>query len=167
MTLRIRLLLALALPAGLASCASAPEGAYPSLAIRDIERVSGTLAPPDPPPAPEPLAPATLQRLDSLTGLASEAHAQFLAAAPGTRQIAQNTGAIGSESWARAQVALADLQAVRSQAMIALADLDRLYVDAMTGGTDAVQPIAAARDSVIEMVAEEDRVIAALAGSLR
>ena len=166
MIVRIALPPALAVSAMLASCAGAPEGAYPSLAIRDIERVSGTLAAPEPLPAPEP--PATLLRLDDLTDQASAAHARFLEAAPAAGRLTQEAGAVGTEGWARGQVALADLQAIRSQAMIALADLDRLYVDAVTAsGGGAVQPIATARDSVGAMVAEEDRVIATLAAGLR
>jgi len=168
MIARIALPPALAFSALLASCAGAPEGAYPSLAIRDIERVSGTLAAPEPLPAPEPPAPATLLRLDDLTDQASAAHARFLEAAPAAGRLTQEAGAVGTEGWARGQVALADLQAIRSQAMIALADLDRLYVDAVTErGGGAVQPIATARDSVGAMIAEEDRVIATLAAGLR
>lgn len=149
----------------LAGCATPPEGEYPSLAIRDVERVAGTLAAPEPPP-PAPPLPATLDRLDALLDQASAAHARFLAAAPRARGTigAAAGAAAGSENWARAQVALAGLEGARSQAMIALADLDRLYVDAAVAG-ESLQRISAARESVTAMVEEEDRLIASLAGT--
>jgi hypothetical protein len=72
----------------------------------------------------------------------------------------------GSESWARAQVALAGLEAERSRAMIALADLDRLMVDAAVEGT-ALDRIVAVRDGVITQVDEQNRTIEGLLASLR
>ena len=160
----------LALPAAalmLAGCAGAPEGAFPSLAIRDVERVTGTLAPP-PVFTPAAPAPATLDRLAALRADAAEAHARFLAAAPAARASigAASRAATGSERWARAQVALAGLETIRGQAMIALADLDRIYVDAATSG-GALASVAAARDEVARMVEEEDRLIDSLIEVLR
>lgn len=150
----------------LAACASAPGG-YPSLAIRDAERVTGTIAAPEPyvpPPTPAPV----LDRLTQLTGEAASAHAAFLSKAPSARSTvtAARGASAGSENWAQAQVALAGLEAARSQAMVALADLDRLYVDAAVEATE-LEPIAEAREDVIEMVAAEDAVIAELAAVLR
>jgi hypothetical protein len=150
----------------LAACASAP-GEYPSLAIRDAERVTGTIAAPEPyipPPTPAPV----LDRVAQLTGEAASAHAVFLGEAPRARSTvsaARGAGA-GSESWAQAQVALAGLEGARSRAMIALADLDRLYVDAAVEAAET-ERIAAAREEVIGMVEAEDAVIAELAAVLR
>jgi hypothetical protein len=161
---------ALAFLAGplLAGCAGATQADYPSLAIRDVERVAGTLAPaaaPAPPPAP---ASATLNEAGELRARASEIHARFLAAAPEARsRVGAARGAEpGAESWARAQVALAGLEAIRSQAMVPMADLDRLHVDAATQGQETVT-IAAARDEVAALIAEEDRLIASLQAGLR
>ena len=159
----------LALGAILGGCASVPDDRYPSLAIRDVERVTGQL---DPPSArhfvPEPPAPSTLERLDELIAEAAAAHARFVDAAPAARATieAASGAAVGAENWARAEVALADLQAIRSQTMIALADLDRIYVDAATGGT-ALERIAAARGEVGSLVEQESRLIEALVRTLR
>ncbi len=160
------LLIAACLTAG---CARAPEGAYPSLAIREVERVAGTLAPP-PPPAPPPAqpTPATLDRLGALTAQAQAAHARLLAAAPAARRtVGAGTGAmVGSEAWAQAQMALSGLETVRSEAMIALAELDRIYVDAAIASED-LSRIEAERDAVAAMVDEQNALIAALRAALR
>ena len=151
----------------LAGCAAAPEGAYPSLAIRDVERVSGTLEPPAVtyvPPAPPS---GTLNELDALVSRAQTAHGRFVEQAPALRsRVASANGApVGSEGWAQAQVALAELETIRSEAMIALADLDRLYVEAATEGQSLAE-VASARDEVIALVEQEDAVIAELAGEV-
>lgn len=158
---------AIAVPAALSACA-APAEQYPSLAIRDAERVSGTMAPAAAPYVPPPTSTAVLGQLDRLVADAAAAHRDFSAAAPATRTAvaaARGSGP-GAETWARAQVALAGLQASRSRAMIALADLDRLYVDAAVA-EDELARIAAARDTVTAQVAEQDAAIDGLAEGLR
>ena len=151
----------------LAACA-APQGDYPSLAIRDAERVSGTMevAPPPPPPAPPPAA--TLESIEQLLADARAAHTQFQAATPAARSVTQGASgsARGSDSWSRAQVAIADLEARRSIVMIALADLDRLYVNAATSAEDLTL-IAVARDEIGVMVDEQNSVIDSLLGVVR
>lgn len=145
----------------LAACAS-PEGEYPSLAIRDIERVSGTLEVEPAPPLPPPPAD-TLASLDDLAASARAAHQRFLAAEPQARAIAVSAAGAsrGSDAWARAQVAIADLEAQRSQAMIALADLDRIFVEAATSA-QATESVADVREEIDALVAQEDAVIRAL-----
>lgn len=152
----------------LAACAS-PDGEYPSLALRDAERVSGTLEPAEPAPyVPPPTPAAVLGRLEQLTADAASAHRAFLAQAPAVRsKVSAASGAgEGSDACAQAQVAVAGLQASRSKAMIALADLDRLYVDAGVQG-GATDRIGAARDTVAAQVAEQDSTIDGLLRSLR
>lgn len=169
MDLPARPLLGLVGPMALAACAGgAPPEAYPSLAIRDVERVQGTLAPPAPPPPPPSPSPAQLAELDQLVGEARGAHATFLEAEPAARRtVGAVRGAVtGSEGWARAQLALAGLQARRSQTLVPLADLDRLYVDAATSGKP-LETLAAAQGVVETLVAEESRAIAALEMMLR
>lgn len=154
--------------ASLAGCAAASQD-YPSLAIRDAERVSGTLDPePAPPPAPPSIPAAMAGRLDQLGAEAASAHEAFTSAAPGARRTVEAARAAqpGGESWAQAQVALAGLEAARSRAMIALADIDRIYVDAAVEGTD-LSRISATRDTVTAQVAQQDAAIAALLGMLR
>ncbi len=145
----------------LAACA-APDGAYPSLATRDIERVGGVMEV-EPVPAPQPPAPATLANLDELAASARDAHAEFLAAAPRARALASSASgaARGSERWSVAQVAIADLESKRSEAMIALADLDRIFVEAATSA-QATDSISATRQEIDALVAEENAVITAL-----
>lgn len=147
----------------LAACAS-PREEYPSLAVRDIERASGTMevepAPPPPPPSP---APATIEQLGELVAEARAAHAQFMAAAPEARSIASaaSNADPGTDRWARAQVAVADLEARRSRAMIALADLDRLYVNAATEAVQ-IEVIEDTRSEIATMIAEQNAVIESL-----
>ena len=152
-----------ALPALLlvAGCASAPDGEYPSLAIRDAERVEGSLEPVDAEPYVVPTAPA--ERVADAAGLlaaAREAHAAFEAALPSAQRVIRAGGGAGpgADSWGRAQVALADLESHRSRLMISLADLDRLYLATETEGL-APGGIAEARDSVIAMMDQETAVI--------
>jgi len=163
------LVAALVLGGAVAGCAGAPSSDYPSLAIRDVERATGTLAPPPaPPPPPAPLAPEAAEELGRLQAQAAQAHARFLAAAPGARgTVSAAAGADpGAESWARAQVALAGLEAIRSQAMVPMADLDRLFVDTATSG-GTLEPIAGVREEVAALIEEEDALIASLAAGLR
>jgi len=152
----------------LAACAT-PAGKYPSLDLREAERVSGALEPAEPAPyVPPPTPAAVLGRLEQLTADAASAHHAFLAEAPQVRsKVAAASGAdAGSESWAQAQVALAGLEAARSKAMIALADLDRLYVDAALDAA-ALDRIGPARDRVAAQVAEQNGTIDTLLRSLR
>jgi hypothetical protein len=156
------------LACSLGACATAPDE-YPSLAIRDAERAIGTFQPAEPAPYVPPEQPAAvLGQLDQLAAQAAGAHQAFLAEAPRARSAvaaARGSGP-GDDSWARAQVAVAGLEASRGTAMIALADLDRLYVDAALEGT-ALDRIAAARERVAAQVDEQNTAIAALLAGLR
>ena len=152
----------------LAGCATAAEE-YPSLDIRDAERVSGTLEPvASAPYVPPPTPAAVRDRLGQLAAQAASAHQAFLAEAPAARSaVAAASGAEpGSDSWAAASVALAGIESTRSRAMIALADLDRLMVDAALEGAE-LERIVAVRNTVTAQVEEQNRTIEALARGLR
>lgn len=162
-------------PLILGACSSA--GGYPSLAQRDVERVSGTAKPVvgDTEPAAPVLPPAStdlLGRLDGLVSTAQEADRQFVARRDGaTSAVASATGAgAASDRWASAQIALGKLETSRSAAVAALAELDTLYADARDAAPLEVSPgveaIARAREQVSEIVARENGVIAALAARL-
>jgi hypothetical protein len=143
----------------LAGCAS--PGRYPSLAVRDAERATGTLQPAEAEPYVPPATPAeTLDRIGSLSAEAQAAHQSFLAAVEkGRGTIALGRSAAeGSDAWSRAQIALADLEASRSQTMIALAELDRLYVDAELAAGE-LERISAARDAVSALIDSESQTI--------
>ncbi|KLE35035.1 hypothetical protein AAW00_00605 [Aurantiacibacter luteus] len=150
----------------LGACASAGEDDYPSLAIREAERDTGAFQPP--PYVPTYPAPAAVAGAQGFAAQAREAHAAFLAALPAARarvNTARGSG-MGSDAWSVAQVAVATLEGHRARAMIALVELDRIYVDAGTEGqeTAGVQDL---RGPVEALVAEENAIVAGLLGDLR
>lgn len=152
----------------LSACATAGEE-YPSLAMRDAERVTGTVEPVAPTPyVPPPTPAAVLDRLDRLAADAASAHQAFLAEAPAARRAvtAARGAEFGSDGWARASVAVAALEGVRSRAMIALADLDRLMVDAAVVGGE-LERIVAVRNAVTTQVDEQNATIEGLLGTLQ
>ena len=151
----------------LAACAT-PSGEYPSLALRDAERVEGSFEPDTaqaPPPAPSPPSADLLARLAQLRKAAASAHSEFLSGVPAAERLARAAGSIGSDSWASAQVALAGLDSARSETAIALGDLDVLYIDA-TLAADQREAIGAARAEVVRLVGEEDETLARLRARL-
>jgi hypothetical protein len=149
------------------ACASDTTN-YPSLARRDVER-AGALTATQPNTAPAPVTPnsAILARLNPLVAQARSAHSRFKTARDqAQRSVAAGSGAArGSESWAVASVALAGLETARSQAMIALADLDEFYAAARVDGSD-VSAIEGAREEVSSWIGEEDAVLATLRARL-
>lgn len=156
----------LAATAALAGCAT-PDGAYPDLSIRATERVSGTMAAPPPPYEPPPVAAGTMTRSSQLVASAAAAHREFLASAPATRDHvrAASGAARDSERWARAQVAIAGLEARRAAVMIALADLDRLTVDAAIEGQQFAA-LGEQRDEVAALADRQTRLLAEMLQSL-
>lgn len=154
----------------LTGCTSSAD--YPSLARRDVERIKGSSEPVAPePPLPELTAPPSTEleaRLDGLVQRAEAAHRRFAAMRPRTEQLvgAARNSAVASESWSVASVALADLGSQRSDAMIALAELDQLYaaerIDHFETESRVALAIGAAREKVSTLVAEEEDVLAKL-----
>ncbi len=165
--MQARFLILPGLPLVLVACAS-PADKYPSLAIRDNERMSGVIAAPATEPyVPADPVPATLEQVDSLAAQARAAHEAFLAAAPETRsRVAAARGAdVGSDAWSAAQVAMANLESRRNPALVALASLDRVYTDISSEGR-AIAPIEATHAEVAALVDEQDALIAGLLDSL-
>ncbi len=164
---RLASVLLLTLP--LAACAAGNDG-YPSLARRPAERVTGTAAPVAPVAelTPAPPSPELAGRLGQLIAQAQVADAKFTARAGETRRLvgAASGAAVASEPWSVATVALAALESARSDAMIALADLDALYAAERVAGGDGVAT-GEARDRVLTLVAGEDTVLADLRGRMR
>lgn len=160
-------LLILILAAHLAAC-TGQMAEVPSLGRRAAE-----LADPAPPPSVVPDVPvsaADAARIRGWTESASAAHRAFLALADSRRGriMAARGSARGSETWSGASVALAELQAARSQTMLPLAELDRFHITESTRDQANRNPalIAAAQEAVARveaMLAVEDREIAALA----
>ncbi len=157
------ILLSIAAALALTGCAGRSE-LYPSLSIRDAERVSGTFEPVEAEPyVPTPASADVLGRIGMLRADALRANDRFVAAAQSTRRsVAAARGAgSGSENWSVAQVALAQLESSRSDGMIALADLDRLFVDASLDAAE-LSEIEEARSAVAALVASQDQVISEL-----
>lgn len=165
MTVRAPAIALLAISLG--ACASG-SGDYPSLALREAERVEGTFEPETaeaPAPAPAPPSADLLARLGQLRQAAASAHAEFLVAVPAAERLARTAGTVGSDSWASAQVALASLDAARSRAAVALGDLDVLYVDA-TLAAEQREAIGATRAEVVGLIDQEDATLARLRARL-
>lgn len=137
---------------------------YPALARRPMERVTGEIAPvvPKNEPGPAPSAEAVGQ-IDSLVAAARAANARFRAhEGQASHLVRAATGApMGSESWAVASVAVAQLESARSDGMVALAQLDAIYAAARVDAGDA-RTVANARETVMALVAEQDELISAL-----
>lgn len=150
----------------MASACSTASGEFPSLARRPAERVNGAaepaLAPPIPPLA-ESVAPDLAARLVRIESQARAGHAKFQAREPRARATAgaARGSAVASENWSVATVAVAELEAARSEVMIAMADLDSLYAAERVAGSDGAS-IGAVRDRVEALVRQEDRVLAEL-----
>ncbi|MFC3173181.1 hypothetical protein ACFOD9_02830 [Novosphingobium bradum] len=161
----------------LAGCAT--NGQYPSLAKGPSELASegrirgcGNMAAPPVPVATVPVAPAPAPapadltgRLVEITAEARAAHESFASQRARVAGLAGAGAARGSDGWAVAQVALAELSSARSSTALALTELDRLYVAQRVDGGDG-QAIAAVRDQVTAWVADEDAVLAGLVGRL-
>lgn len=157
----------------LAGCVGANSDRYPSLAVRDVERVQGSF---------EPVAQETIEvpvvevdrggdlesRLAALVAQARTAHAGFARLTPAARRsVAAARGAgVGSDSWAEAQVDLAQLDSARSEVAVALADLDTLHTADAVQGADTTA-ISAARDEVLAIVGEEDATLETLRAAVR
>lgn len=145
------------------------EGTYPSLAKRPDERISATWppAPPAPEAAPAPLDPAAANRLDGLLAQVRSADARFHAKEGRARSLVDAAGLapMGSEAWSIATVAISELEAARSQAMVAMSELDSLNVSARTEGRDVTQ-IDTARHQALAIIAQQDRMLDSLKGKL-
>ncbi len=160
--LRLPVLTALA---ALAGCQGASDR-YPSLAIRDAERVAMTN--PDAldiePPAPvTPLSAEMLSRAKGFGAQVRAAHTRFQRVAESARRpIARARGsAPGSDAWAAGQVARAGLNSARSETAFAFADLEALTIEARTELVE-LDALNAIHEEAEGLVREEDRIIARL-----
>ncbi len=167
-TLRTRLIASAVSTFLLGGCASSGDR-YPSLEIRDVERVSGQFASTaGAVQPPGPISQDTVRRLADITASARESHSAFNRAAPGARRIVNSaaSAAVTSDRWASAQVALGDLDSKRSLTAVSLGDLDILFANAAID-LAARPEISEARAEVARMVADEDVILAELRQRLR
>lgn len=158
-------LLAVATLAG--GCARNPE-LFPSLSIRDEERVSGVFQPVEVEPVTHaPPSATTLGRIGQLRAEAAQAHRKFATTVERARSPIAEARAAGrdTDAWSIAEIAIADAESARSETMVALADLDSIYVAAELEAGEITE-IEAARTEVAGMVAQEDRQIDAMHAAL-
>lgn len=157
-------------PLVLAACSSA--AGYPSLGLRDVERIAARSEPADMPILPPPSSDL-VRRLSGLVSAAQAADRQFRDQQGSTAAAVSRAAgaAAASDSWASAQIALGKLESSRSPAVAALAELDTLYADARNAEPAGISPsaeaIADARERVSDLVAQQNGVIAGLSARLR
>ncbi len=106
-------------------------------------------------------------RLAQLVEQARAAHSRFGdRRAAAERAVAAGSGAAqGSEAWAAASVALSGLETARSDALVALGELDQRFAELTTAeaaNTFDIEAVSAARDQVESIVMEEDMILAGL-----
>lgn len=168
---RVSLFLPLGLLAAmsLSACAATPGGDAPSLAKRSVEG-RFDVAPPaievtPPGPLPTDLA-GRLARWQADGARAEQAFAAEHGAA--TALVAAAAGAsVASERWVVAQQAISRLVATRAPLTTALADIDRLYLDRSVGEEiDGLPDIYALRDTLADMAAKQDAIVAGLSRAL-
>lgn len=159
------------------SACNADRSRFPSLAIRPAERAYGTAQAPAPTASPVTAAStgATADlaaRVAALRETAMAAHTRFAAQRGAATSLigAAKGAAPGTEAWSRAAIALAGLTSARGEGLVALSDLDRLLIaatEAAAIGTDAdLRVVAPVHRDVADLLAQEDRTIAALGNSL-
>ena len=119
------------------------------------------------PPAPTAPSRDLTTRLAQLVEQARAAHVRFGdRRGAAERAVAAGSGAAqGSEAWATASVALSGLETARSDALVALGELDQRFAELTTAenaNTYDIEAVSAARDQVESIVMEEDAVLAGL-----
>ena len=141
---------------------------YPSLAVRDAERVTGTFDPVSEPDEQPVTDPALLAGIPAIEARAQTAFDAFLAAVPGAEAavLAAQGRPQASNQWATAQVALSELDSHRSQTAIALADVDLIYAEASSELALAPQ-IAEIRARIATQIASEDQILTELRRMIR
>lgn len=156
-------LLCFAAVAGLSltGCASS-DGRYPSLAVRDTERVQGTLEP-APSDQPEVIGIENLDALIAPVDRAKEAHAQFTAIEDEVRTLVNASRGVGPEDDRRAQAlaGFAQLTSLRAKTALALSDLDLLEVKAATGFT-RTQEIREFQSTILRLIEQQDATLDSL-----
>ena len=123
----------------LAGC-SLPEGEFPSLAKRPYETSEPVSEPPAEPEQLTTTLPANVAAaVNLLLARHQKAESAFRSNLGGVRKAAQSAAgsAIGSESWASAEVELSRLEVARGDSVAALAELDKLIAEQREQGADS------------------------------
>lgn len=128
--------LALALPfSALSLSACAGKGSYPSLNPRPIEAQAANLLtePEAKPPVLVPSDAAIAARIDAAVRTAQASEGEFASALAAARSAVAAAGPMGSESWIAGQMAVSALDKTRGPVKNALADLDAVLRQVLTG----------------------------------
>ena len=153
----------------LAACAGA-DVEYPSLAVRDAERMVGQFTPVTPSePVPPPVTPLTTREaIGSVIEEARDLHRRFLAAQPAAMTLARQARGDGNESdrRSRALIALADQSTLQSAMASQLAVLDRLEFEAASA-FGATGDIREAQALVVDLMAQQDAALDSLSREMR
>ena len=149
----------------LGGCA-ANSDRYPSLAIRDFERVQGSFevageAEAFDPPAPA--NPSAVAQAADLVAVARLAHQEFIDLVPSATEKLLIAESLGPEDyeWTEGQLTLAKLDIQRGKVAILLGDLDLMFANASLSYEELGQ-IEEARDIVRQLVAQEDEILSSL-----
>jgi hypothetical protein len=136
---------------------------YPSLNIRDFERVQGQFAVAAPArevllPSPAPVE--QVSQLQEAVDQAQQRHSEFVMTAESVRGLIAAAGGTGPDNngWSLAQSAYADLDSRRGATAILLSELDQMYTSATLSFTEREQ-IDQARNRVSALVAAEDALL--------
>jgi hypothetical protein len=156
------------LTALLGGCASVNPGNYPSLERRPIEsRANAVASAPTTATIPSVVSATLAEALAALGADADRGEAAFRAALADSRAtIAAGRGAaVGSERWALGESALSRVAVARGPTTLALAELDKLAIDADNrDDLTALAAIAGVQGRVLAMVSAQDQALAALGG---
>ena len=115
--------------------------------------------------------PADLEgRINAISARARAASEAFSANAAPASSMANSArnAPVTSDTWASAQISLADLTSHHSTARLALADLDLLAARAQTtrADTEAMTSIAKAQERIVATLREQNSTLAAIAARL-
>ena len=155
----------------LSGCAASSDK-YPSLALRDFEKIPASAAAPTTMPATNVLLPAEMssdavRQLMAERDSARDAHAAFMSALPNAQRTSSAARGSGPTAniWAEAQLAIAELTVHRSLTAAALANIDELIAQASItqGGLPAETTY---QTEVADMVKRQDRAINGLSSGL-
>lgn len=147
----------------LAACAGASTD-YPSLAIRDVERLRAGENDYSNPAAPLTALPQqTVARLAGLRADALAAHLGFGESLGRAQPLvsAARGAPVTSDNWARAQIALGDLSSQRSAMAVPLTDIELLYAETHDTGVDA-SSVERVREEIVALQRQQDSALAAL-----
>lgn len=151
----------------LGGCAASSDK-YPSLTLRDFEKVSAATPAPAPTPASSAPMPTTMnsdafQQLMAERDSARRAHAAFMTALPNAQRKSSAARGSGPASnvWADAQLAIAELTVHRSLTAEALGNIDELIAQASIAQRGLPSQITY-QTEVSALVERQDRAIAGL-----